>query len=75
MFVLLQVYDTIRRPTTISQWLMDLGLPQYIHGLVENGWDNMDFINDLTETDLSEASVNVASHRQKILLSIANMTN
>lgn len=70
-----QIYDTIRKPSTISQWLMDLGLPQYIHGLVENGWDSIAYIDDITDKDLCEANVQNASHRQKILLSIRNMAD
>lgn len=69
------VYDSIRIPTTISQWLMDLGLPQYIHDLVANGWDRIAFIHNISDSDLLEAGIHDPKHRRRILESIKNMAS
>ena len=34
-----------------------IGLPQYTSNLTENGWDKLEFLRDLGEEDLEEASV------------------
>ena len=34
-----------------------IGFPQYASGLLEYGWDDLEFLSDLTESDLTEAGV------------------
>ncbi|KAK2141790.1 hypothetical protein LSH36_1040g00029 [Paralvinella palmiformis] len=64
-------YDTLRKPSSIKEWLTDLGFEQYIPHFLENGWDNLSFIQDLTDHHLRDINVRVPEHRSKILKSIA----
>jgi len=34
-----------------------IGFPQYTNSLLENGWDDLEFLSDLTESDLREVGV------------------
>ncbi|XP_071950421.1 phosphatidylinositol 3,4,5-trisphosphate 5-phosphatase 2A-like isoform X2 [Antedon mediterranea] len=66
-------YDSLRRPNTISEWLGLLELPQYTQHLICNGWDSIDFLITVTDSDLIMAGVNNATHRERMLASIVAM--
>ncbi|XP_067853325.1 phosphatidylinositol 3,4,5-trisphosphate 5-phosphatase 2-like isoform X1 [Heptranchias perlo] len=51
----------------VSEYLKQLGLEKYEAGLIENGWDNMEYWCDITEEDLLEAGVTDATHRMTLL--------
>ncbi|XP_078268213.1 phosphatidylinositol 3,4,5-trisphosphate 5-phosphatase 2A-like isoform X2 [Rhinoraja longicauda] len=51
----------------ISEFLNHLGLEKYEAGLIENGWDNLEYWSDITDDDLREAGVTDASHRKTLL--------
>ncbi|XP_051877217.1 phosphatidylinositol 3,4,5-trisphosphate 5-phosphatase 2-like [Pristis pectinata] len=53
----------------ISDLLKHLGLEKYESGLIENGWDNLEYWSDITDDDLREAGVTDANH-MKILLEL-----
>ncbi|XP_062917134.1 phosphatidylinositol 3,4,5-trisphosphate 5-phosphatase 2-like isoform X1 [Mobula hypostoma] len=51
----------------ISEFLKHLGLEKYEIGLIENGWDNLEFWSGITDNDLREAGVTDANHRKTLL--------
>ncbi|XP_006819144.1 phosphatidylinositol 3,4,5-trisphosphate 5-phosphatase 2A-like [Saccoglossus kowalevskii] len=66
-------YETLTWPKTISEWLMNLGLPQYVTRLMDNGWDSVVFLDSIMNSDLIEAGVTNEEHRQRMLKSVADM--
>ncbi|KAK6486562.1 phosphatidylinositol 3,4,5-trisphosphate 5-phosphatase 2A isoform X1 [Huso huso] len=53
--------------SSVGDWLRRLGLERYEEGLLHNGWDDLDFLSDITEEDLEEAGVNDPAHKKIIL--------
>ncbi|CAM4502634.1 unnamed protein product [Leuciscus chuanchicus] len=45
------------KPPSLAEWLSAIGLNQYYQTLVQNGYDNMDFISDITLEDLKEIGI------------------
>ncbi|TMS07428.1 Phosphatidylinositol 3,4,5-trisphosphate 5-phosphatase 2A [Larimichthys crocea] len=41
--------------SSVGEWLQRLGLERYEKGLLHNGWDDLEFLSDITEEDLEEA--------------------
>ncbi|XP_071289700.1 phosphatidylinositol 3,4,5-trisphosphate 5-phosphatase 2 isoform X3 [Agelaius tricolor] len=54
----------------VGEWLRALGLERYEEGLVRNGWDDLEFLSDITEEDLEEAGVLEPSHKRVLLESL-----
>ena len=69
----LQDYESLRPPVTIIEWLMNLGLPQYGHELLNNGWDNIAYLDTIANQDLLDANVTDPNHRKRMLDSIRSM--
>ncbi|CAL1570264.1 unnamed protein product [Knipowitschia caucasica] len=53
--------------SSVGEWLQRLGLEQYEQGLLHNGWDDLEFLSDITEEDLEEAGVLDPSHKRILL--------
>ncbi|MGH0181892.1 UNVERIFIED_CONTAM: hypothetical protein FKN15_007784 [Acipenser sinensis] len=53
--------------SSVGDWLRRLGLERYEEGLLHNGWDDLEFLSDITEEDLEEAGVNDPAHKKIIL--------
>ncbi|XP_078403710.1 phosphatidylinositol 3,4,5-trisphosphate 5-phosphatase 2A-like isoform X1 [Cetorhinus maximus] len=51
----------------LSEFLKHLGLDKYEAGLIENGWDNLEYWSGITEEDLMEAGVTDPTHRKMLL--------
>ncbi|XP_043976113.1 phosphatidylinositol 3,4,5-trisphosphate 5-phosphatase 2A [Gambusia affinis] len=56
--------------SSVGEWLQRLGLERYEPGLLHNGWDDLEFLSDITEEDLEEAGVLDPSHKQILLESL-----
>uniref|UniRef100_A0A674P5I7 phosphatidylinositol-3,4,5-trisphosphate 5-phosphatase n=1 Tax=Takifugu rubripes TaxID=31033 RepID=A0A674P5I7_TAKRU len=56
--------------SSVGEWLQRLGLERYEHGLLHNGWDDLEFLSDITEEDLEEAGVLDPVHKQILLQSL-----
>ncbi|XP_072033461.1 phosphatidylinositol 3,4,5-trisphosphate 5-phosphatase 1-like isoform X2 [Amphiura filiformis] len=69
----LEDYESLRPPSTIIEWLMNLGLPQYGHELLHSGWDNVEYLDSLTEKDLQDANITNPQHRKRMLDSIRSL--
>ncbi|XP_074775556.1 phosphatidylinositol 3,4,5-trisphosphate 5-phosphatase 2 isoform X1 [Athene noctua] len=54
----------------VGEWLRALGLERYEEGLVRNGWDDLEFLSDITEEDLEEAGVLDPGHKRILLESL-----
>ncbi|NXR47517.1 SHIP2 phosphatase, partial [Hippolais icterina] len=54
----------------VGEWLRALGLERYEEGLVRNGWDDLEFLSDITEEDLEEAGVLEPGHKRVLLESL-----
>ncbi|XP_061876297.1 phosphatidylinositol 3,4,5-trisphosphate 5-phosphatase 2-like [Colius striatus] len=54
----------------VGEWLRALGLERYEQGLLRNGWDDLEFLSDITEEDLEEAGVLEPSHKRVLLESL-----
>ncbi|XP_068786963.1 phosphatidylinositol 3,4,5-trisphosphate 5-phosphatase 2 isoform X2 [Struthio camelus] len=55
---------------SVGEWLRAIGLERYEQGLVHNGWDDLEFLSDITEEDLEEAGVLDPSHKRILLESL-----
>lgn len=52
------VLSSVPRPqANLALWLSMIGLSQYYKVLVENGYENIDFITDITWEDLQEIGI------------------
>ncbi|XP_028911295.1 LOW QUALITY PROTEIN: phosphatidylinositol 3,4,5-trisphosphate 5-phosphatase 2 [Ornithorhynchus anatinus] len=51
----------------VGVWLRAIGLERYEEGLVHNGWDDLEFLSDITEEDLEEAGVQDPAHKRLLL--------
>lgn len=56
--------------SSVGEWLQRLGLEQYEQGLLHNGWDDLEFLSDITEEDLEEAGVLDPAHKRMLLESL-----
>ncbi|XP_026993735.2 caskin-1 isoform X2 [Tachysurus fulvidraco] len=58
------------KPTNLADWLSLIGLSQYYQTLVQNGYDNMDFVSDITLEDLQEIGITKLGHQKKLMLAV-----
>uniref|UniRef100_A0A673B7A4 phosphatidylinositol-3,4,5-trisphosphate 5-phosphatase n=1 Tax=Sphaeramia orbicularis TaxID=375764 RepID=A0A673B7A4_9TELE len=56
--------------SSVGEWLQRLGLERYEQGLLHNGWDDLEFLSDITEEDLEEAGVFDPAHKRILLESL-----
>uniref|UniRef100_A0A672M9B5 phosphatidylinositol-3,4,5-trisphosphate 5-phosphatase n=1 Tax=Sinocyclocheilus grahami TaxID=75366 RepID=A0A672M9B5_SINGR len=56
--------------TRAAAWLQKLGLQHYEEGLLHNGWDDLEFLSDITEEDLEEAGIHDPAHKKILLASL-----
>uniref|UniRef100_A0A096M263 SAM domain-containing protein n=1 Tax=Poecilia formosa TaxID=48698 RepID=A0A096M263_POEFO len=45
------------KPANLADWLSHLGLSQYYQVLVQNGYENIDFVSDISLEDLQEIGI------------------
>lgn len=56
--------------SNVGEWLRGLGLERYEEGLLHNGWDDLEFLSDITEEDLEEAGIVDPKHKRLLLDSL-----
>ncbi|XP_039225688.1 phosphatidylinositol 3,4,5-trisphosphate 5-phosphatase 2 [Crotalus tigris] len=56
-----------RSESSVGEWLRAISMERYEEGLIHNGWDDLEFLSDITEEDLEEAGVMDAGHKQLLL--------
>uniref|UniRef100_A0A8C8RZJ9 CASK interacting protein 1 n=1 Tax=Pelusios castaneus TaxID=367368 RepID=A0A8C8RZJ9_9SAUR len=57
----------------LALWLSMIGLAQYYKVLVENGYENIDFITDITWEDLQEIGITKLGHQKKLMLAVKKL--
>ncbi|XP_042336640.1 caskin-1 isoform X2 [Sceloporus undulatus] len=61
------------KPANLALWLSIIGLAQYYKVLVENGYENIDFITDITWEDLQEIGITKLGHQKKLMLAVKKL--
>ncbi|XP_033754976.1 caskin-1-like isoform X3 [Pecten maximus] len=71
----LNIHDGIpdHKPTSVMEWLHLLNLEQYHATLVNQGYDNVDYVTDITWEDLEEIGIQKLGHQKKIMLAIERL--
>uniref|UniRef100_A0A3B1IN74 Si:dkeyp-9d4.3 n=1 Tax=Astyanax mexicanus TaxID=7994 RepID=A0A3B1IN74_ASTMX len=62
------------KPANLAEWLSLIGLSQYYQTLVQNGYDNMDFVSDITLEDLQEIGITKLGHQKKLMLAVNRLS-
>ncbi|KAK3519794.1 hypothetical protein QTP70_004954 [Hemibagrus guttatus] len=62
-------------PVDLSEWLNAIGLPQYHKELLENGYDSINIVRDLTWEDLQEIGITKLGHQKKIMLAVKKLSD
>ncbi|XP_019373763.1 PREDICTED: caskin-2 isoform X5 [Gavialis gangeticus] len=60
-------------PVDLMEWLSAIGLPQYHKKLVNNGYDSITILTELTWEDLQEIGINKLGHQKKIMLAVKKL--
>ncbi|XP_062036914.1 caskin-1 isoform X1 [Lepus europaeus] len=61
------------KPANLAVWLSMIGLAQYYKVLVDNGYENIDFITDITWEDLQEIGITKLGHQKKLMLAVRRL--
>ncbi|XP_069385880.1 caskin-1 isoform X4 [Paralichthys olivaceus] len=61
------------KPANLAEWLSHLGLSQYYQVLVQNGYENTDFISDISLEDLQEIGITKLGHQKKLMLGVRRL--
>ncbi|XP_028669637.2 caskin-1 isoform X4 [Erpetoichthys calabaricus] len=61
------------KPASLAEWLSMIGLGQYYQVLVHNGYENIDFITDITWEDLQEIGITKLGHQKKLMLAVKKL--
>ncbi|XP_053708426.1 caskin-1 isoform X8 [Synchiropus splendidus] len=62
-----------QKPANLGEWLSAIGLSQYHQVLVQNGYENIDFITDITWEDLQEIGITKLGHQKKLMLAVKRL--
>ncbi|KAM6905203.1 caskin-2 [Xenentodon cancila] len=60
-------------PSDLGEWLSAIGLPQYHKKLIENGYDSISIVKDLTWEDLQEIGITKLGHQKKLMLAVRKL--
>ena len=66
-------HSTMDEQQLLELWFQENKLTQYKDLLIENGYDELEVIAALTDSDLRELGVNLPGHRKKILMRTARL--
>ncbi|TNM97473.1 hypothetical protein fugu_015629 [Takifugu bimaculatus] len=62
-----------QKPANLGEWLSAIGLSQYHQVLVQNGYENIEFITDITWEDLQEIGITKLGHQKKLMLAVKRL--
>ncbi|XP_068568883.1 caskin-1 [Cebidichthys violaceus] len=62
-----------QKPASLGEWLSAIGLNQYHQVLVQNGYENIEFITDITWEDLQEIGISKLGHQKKLMLAVKRL--
>ncbi|XP_060700310.1 caskin-2-like isoform X1 [Hemiscyllium ocellatum] len=63
------------RPADLFEWLSAIGLPQYHKKLVDNGYDSINFISEITWEDLQEIGITQLGHQKKMMIAVKKLVD
>lgn len=63
-----------KKPDNLPEWLSAIGLSQYYLTLVQNGYDSIGFISDISTDDLQEIGITKLGHQKKLMLAVKLLT-
>ncbi|XP_078257289.1 caskin-2 [Rhinoraja longicauda] len=61
------------KPVGLFEWLSAIGLPQYHKKLVDNGYDSITFISEITWEDLQEIGITQLGHQKKVMIAVKKL--
>ncbi|KAM9819542.1 caskin-1-like isoform 1-T1 [Syngnathus typhle] len=61
------------KPANLADFLSHLSLSQYYQVLVQNGYENIDFISDISLEDLQEIGISKLGHQKKLMLGVKRL--
>ncbi|XP_067860465.1 caskin-2-like isoform X2 [Heptranchias perlo] len=61
------------KPVDLFEWLSAIGLPQYHKKLVDNGYDSINFISEITWEDLQEIGITQLGHQKKMMIAVKKL--
>ncbi|KAJ0033591.1 hypothetical protein NQD34_000698 [Periophthalmus magnuspinnatus] len=61
------------KPANLADWLSHLGLNQYYQVLVQNGYENIEFVSDISLEDLQEIGITKLGHQKKLMLGVKRL--
>ncbi|XP_051889156.1 caskin-2-like isoform X2 [Pristis pectinata] len=61
------------RPVDLFEWLSAIGLSQYHKKLVDNGYDSITFISEITWEDLQEIGITQLGHQKKMMIAVKKL--
>ncbi|XP_054593711.1 caskin-1 [Nothobranchius furzeri] len=61
------------KPANLAEWLSHLGLSQYYQVFVQNGYENIEFVSDISLEDLQEIGITKLGHQKKLMLGVARL--
>ncbi|XP_056405801.1 caskin-2 [Hyla sarda] len=62
-----------KTPVDLWDWLSQLGLPEYHKQLLENGYESLNSVTELTWEDLQEIGIHRLGHQKKLLLGVKRL--
>ncbi|XP_078081441.1 caskin-2 isoform X2 [Mustelus asterias] len=61
------------KPVDLFEWLSAIGLPQYHKKLVDNGYDSINFVSEITWEDLQEIGITQLGHQKKMMIAVKKL--
>ncbi|XP_067913999.1 caskin-2-like isoform X2 [Heterodontus francisci] len=61
------------KPADLFEWLSAIGLPQYHKKLVDNGYDSINFISEITWEDMQEIGITQLGHQKKMMIAVKRL--
>ncbi|XP_038632536.1 caskin-2-like isoform X2 [Scyliorhinus canicula] len=61
------------KPVDLFEWLSVIGLPQYHKKLVDNGYDSINFVSEITWEDLQEIGITQLGHQKKMMIAVKKL--
>ncbi|KAJ8001319.1 hypothetical protein DPEC_G00168310 [Dallia pectoralis] len=62
-----------QKPASLAELLSEIGLSQYYQVLVQNGYENIDFITEISWEDLQEIGILKLGHQKKLMLAVKRL--
>ncbi|OWF40904.1 Phosphatidylinositol 3,4,5-trisphosphate 5-phosphatase 2 [Mizuhopecten yessoensis] len=66
-------YDSLKRPSSVTDWLLGLSLPEYIERFIKNGFDTLHYVTNISSDDLNEIGIDNPVHQSRIINSLRDM--